>query len=621
MKSQKFIVAFACSASSLLFAAAGRCDPVIPNGAVVTATPAMQAITFSVYLPLQNKADLDALVEDQQNPSSANYHKWLTAAQFSAKYGPTPASVANVTKSLQAQGFTVLGVTGQAVQMSGTAALFAKAFSTSISTVAVNGRSHLLAMKALQVPAALKAEGASLAAFTMLPRMHTRATPTIIASFSPSNRYTPTGGYMYDDLKQAYDYPSYTALDGTGVNVAVVMGNDVLDSDVAAMFNNENFTATTGKPPPAPAHVFIDGGAPFDQADSFESSLDVQQVLGGAPGAKVTLVDLPDLSEAHILDGYNYVVNAADGSGKPFFQLVNSSFGECELFYGAAYNNGNDLSYIINLYNSIFEQGNAEGITFVASSGDSGGLSCPDKTYFTASANGVAPAAASRFVAGVEFPASSPYVTAVGGTNLITTYNPPFLNSAYVSENGDGDPELPYDADGFGDVYGGFWGAGGGVSAYFKRPTYQALVNTGSTFRTTPDVGMQVGGCPYGLSVAPCGPNRSYVLTYDSGIAYGVIGTSVSSPEFVGALALYVERTGGGVGNVNRFLYSKGAAQTAGQGTFYNRNIPGFDGKYTNAVPSTNYNYIVGNGTPRVRSLFDMTDLPAAGAPQTPSNP
>ena len=54
---------------------------------------------------------------------------------------------------------------------------------------------------------------------------------------------------------------------------------------------------------------------------------------------------------------------------------------------------------------------------------------------------------------------------------------------------------------------------------------------------------------------------------------------------------------------------------------FYNRNIPGFDGKYSGSFPSAGYNYITGNGTPKVRSLFGMTALPAAGTPQTPSNP
>ena len=624
MRTMGFLAALVAGGSSLAFAGVTQAATPIPSGAVVTATPPTQAVTFNVYLPIQNKASLDALVTSQQSPSSASYHQWLTPSQFNSRFGPTSTSVANVTKALQGQGFTITGVTGRALQVSGTAAMVARTFAAPLSTVAVNGRSSLLAKTGLQLPAALQAEGASVAAFTGLPRMHMNAAPKTIALASPTNRYSPSGGYWYDDLKQAYDYPSYQALDGTGASAAIVISSDVLNSDIAAMFNHENFTATTGKSPPTPSRVYIDGGAPFDPNSdaSFEASLDVQQVLGGAPGAQVTIVDIPDLSDGSILDGYSYIVNATNSAGKPQYQLVNSSFGECELFYSPVYNGGEDFSYILGYYNDLFEQGNAEGITFVASSGDSGGLECPDTNYVATAINGVAPAAPSRFIPGVEFPASSPYVTSVGGTNLITTYNPPSLNSAYVSENGMGDPELPYDPYGLGvPVYGGFWGAGGGASVYFSKPPYQSLVNTASNFRTTPDVGMQVGGCPGGISISPCGPNRSYVLIYDGGALYGVIGTSVSSPEFVGALALYVEKTGTGIGNANTFLYSQGAAQTAGNGTFYNRYIPGFDGKYTNSFPSTNYNYIVGNGTPQIRSLFGLAAFPAAGTPQTPSNP
>ena len=76
----------------------------------------------------------------------------------------------------------------------------------------------------------------------------------------------------------------------------------------------------------------------------------------------------------------------------------------------------------------------------MASSGDSAGLGCPDTNYVATPVNGVAQTAPSRFLPGIEFPASSPYVTAVGGGNLVTTYSAPSLDSTYVSENGLGDP-------------------------------------------------------------------------------------------------------------------------------------------------------------------------------------
>ena len=111
---------------------------------------------------------------------------------------------------------------------------------------------------------------------------------------------------------------------------------------------------------------------------------------------------------------------------------------------------------------------------------------------------------------------------------------------------------------------------------------------------------------------------------------FAVIGTSVSSPEFVGALALFEQKLGTHhrVGNVNYFLYAAGAIQTLFGGAsapaslqFFHRGIPGFDGAYNGNFPSYNYNYIYGNGSPDVRKLFGLTGYPAAGLPQTASNP
>lgn len=607
-----------------------------------TATPAStaQPVTFSVFLPVQNRAGLQSLLADQVNPTSSSYHKWLTPDQFNTRFGPSASAVASVVASLKAQGFTVLSTSGRAVQVSGTASQVTRAFSTTLMNVqSSTGAAKLVASSSLQLPAPLKSAGAVVPAFSGPPRMHTHAkmvSPLNLAD--PANRASPSGGYFFDDLKQAYGYPSYQAYDGTGASVAVLISSDALDSDIDAVFNagprgyrtrsgpiQENFTGLTGKPAPTIIHQPVDQPRPTITSGLDEASLDVQEVLGGAPGAKVTLVDVPDLSDQSLLDGYSFIVNATKPTGGAQFQLVNSSFGECELFYTAAYNGGVDATYILDAYQQLFEQGNAEGITFVASSGDSGGLSCPDVNYLS-SFYGKQPSAPARFLPGVEFPASSPNVTAVGGGNLVTSYAPPSLNSSYAAENANGDPELPYDPYGVGaNVAGGYWGAGGGTSSIFAKPSYQNLVNTAATTRTVPDVGMQVGGCPGGIAITPCGPNRSYVIVaiqagQAGGGFFGLIGTSVSSPEFVGALALYVQKTGGGVGNVNPYLYAKGAAQTAGAGTGYRRYVPGFDGRYTDKFPAGGYNYLIGNGTPQVAALFGLgTTL--AGTPQTVGNP
>ena len=92
-------------------------------------------------------------------------------------------------------------------------------------------------------------------------------------------------------------------------------------------------------------------------------------------------------------------------------------------------------------------------------------------------------------------------------------------------------------------------------------------------------------------------------------------------------MALAVQYGGGKFGNINPTLYLLGAQQVAAGGAsapsalqYYHMNIYGNDGVYV-TTPTTGYNFITGNGTPHVRALLGMSALPAAGLPQTLSNP
>ena len=167
-----------------------------------------------------------------------------------------------------------------------------------------------------------------------------------------------------------------------------------------------------------------------------------------------------------------------------------------------------DETGVLQTYHEVFMQGNSQGITFVASSGDEAGLECPSVNYFFGAKN-------ATFVPSVSTPADDPNVTAVGGGNLATTHIAGNFASHYVSENADSNPEIPYDIYGFGaNVAHGRWGAGGGTSVVFGVPTYQNwtfFFGNNPSGRILPDVGMQVGGCPGGISQAPCpGPATSW---------------------------------------------------------------------------------------------------------------
>jgi subtilase family serine protease len=643
----------AALSAALLTAAASASGATAP-----TPVPATTTVQFTVYLPLQNQTQMKTLIQSQQTKGSANYHKWLTPAQVATQFGPSATTMAQVKSALTAAGLQVTETHMFSFKVTGTAAQVSKLLQTNLGSIRTStGGTRIVSAGTVTMPAALAAVGAKVPSFAPTQELKVMSS---LKGLAPKNINGPAGGYNFDDMKQAYDYPSYQTmlpdgrrLDGTGVNMAFVMESAPLNSDVAAMFEFSNWTALTGKPAPTFTYIPIDGGGSYGgvgDGGTDEASLDVQMELGGAPGAHVSQVSIPDLTDQHILDAYDYVIgdacNLTTGvcvlpSSTPF-DIVSSSFGGCEQTYLPAYNNGADFTYVLGIYDTLLSIGSLEGVTWLASSGDEAALLCPSNTYLFGNPN-------AKFVLGVSNPSDDPNITSVGGGNLITSYTPGSYASTYVSENGFGDPEIPYDPYGLGtNVSGGYWGAGGGLSVIFAQPAYQTFLNTGSsTARTQPDLGMMVGGCPGGIAKLPCGPNRSYVIVTIGGSRYGFIGTSVSSPEFAGALALLVESLStpnvpgsGRIGIVNYGLYAAGATQIAAGGAsapagdqFYHMNIPGYDGYYT-VTSGQGYNYIYGNGSPDVRNLFGFlhsgyspstaNPFPSsapAGIPRTISNP
>ena len=608
--------------------------------AAPTAVPGSQQVSFSVYLPLQNMAAANALYAAQLNKNSPSYHKWLTPAQVSAQFGPSAATFSAVESALTSAGLQVTGTHMFSVSATGPASAVNKAFQIVLQSVpSSSGGTRYVTQSRVILPTALSKVGAKVPGFAFVPE---KAPEGHVVGQAPANRSGPYGGYNYNDLKEAYDYPSYASLDGTGVSVAIVMSGSARNEDVAAMFNHENFTATTGKTPPTFTYMAIDGGGTFGgvgDGATDEAELDIQMVLGGAPGANVTQLSIPDLSDTHIFDAYEQVIMSGA------YDIVSNSFGLCELFYTAAYNNGYDATGIQGTYDEFYLVGNIEGTTWFVSSGDEGGPGCPQKTiipYFV----GLTGGPKVSWTKGVDSPAISPFATAVGGGNLQTSFTVKgALPSTYVGEAGFGDPEIPYNAYGVGNIYGGYWGAGGGVSTIEPQPDYQMFatngVNTGSsTMRTIPDIGMLVGGCPAGISKQPCHSGDSSVAVVIGapvgsngvGFRFGFIGTSVAAPEMAGATAVALEAYKQAFGPTVRFgnlnaglLYPAGGQQTAAGGAsapaadqFFHMNIPGNDGVYTGGGT---YNYIYGNGSPDVRNLFGLDFLPPAGDPQTPSNP
>lgn len=559
---------------------------------------AAQTVEFDVFLPLKNRSNLDSLVETLNDSASSRYHRWLKPAEFKSQFAPTSDSIAAVRRQLEAYGLTTELASSQRIHVRGNAHAVEQAFATQLKSGTFHdGRKTVAAATPISLPGALVTNKAVVAGLSGFIRMRSHAKRLA----APLNRYSSAGPYWFTDLKQAYQYPSYKVYTGKGVTVGVLMSNAFNPEDMKAYFTHEKLAV------PKISTVNINGGAPYDPNDSTETHLDIQQVGGMAPNAKIILYNLPDLSDANIIDGLQQILddNKAD--------VVNMSFGGAEVFYTPEWNDGEDFTELLGIYDDLFRQGNAQGITFVASSGDQGALPAPPIACFDPNAT----AKCGTMQVSAESPATSPHVTAVGGTNLATTLSATTLDSKYVSEQAYGDP-LAADIFYGTPATGGIWGSGGGDSIYYRKPLFQALVNTGSKYRTVPDLSGHMGGCPVG-AVEPCPESDSSVVVAIDGGLYGVIGTSASAPDFAGLLALKVERYGSRLGNENAEIYALAALQNLGLPLkVYHDNVPGYNGLYTT---KKGYNRVLGNGTVIGVNFLLAPLVPTAGTPQSPSNP
>ena len=572
-----------------------------------------------VKLPLRNAPEIEELTRIQSDPQSLEYHKFLTVSQFRARYAPLPATVKQAVLTLRASGLRVTKIDSQLLHVSAPAANVERAFGIRLGlTRNADGGLEAVADRAPIVPAGLAILNATVVGLTyhIAPRPQLRRLAPI-----GQNRYAPTGQYWFDDLKQAYSYPSYSPFNGKGQTIATVGESDFSDSDAALYFNSELLGGPNGlAPAPKLKHLQL-GGLPFDPSSglSDEANVDTQQSGGSAPGATIVGVNVPSRGQGFL---YGYSVIVDDNT----IDIVSTSYTECELFFTPAYNNGIDETKILKAYHELFLQGNAQGITFVFSSGDDSGLACPEVGYFSAPGNGKV----YKDVAGTSSWSDDPSVTSVGGTNLLTSFIKDKLTSTYIRESAYHDTVLgPIDPYGTGNGIGNaIWGSGGGPSVVFAKPWYQNFVTTGSAMRVDPDISMQMGGCPYEVNdqnqqvPVKCGSDDSASIAFVGGTAYAFIGTSLSAPEFAGLLAV-LEQSQGNVrfGNVNGYIYRLAQTNSIVGGTVFHQGIPGSNGVVQVGPGELGYNQILGVGTPFANDFALLPYAPLAGNPQTPSNP
>ncbi len=492
----------------------------------------------------EQEGELVDLLERQQDAGSPDYHRWLTPDEFGARFGAADEDIRTVREWLEAQGFHVEPVAGgrAAIEFSGTAGQVSRAFHTSIHRYVVAGEDHWANASDPQIPEALAPVVAGVAT---LHNFHARPQSRFVGS-RPDNftGWRPQtdmagGGHALSPADYAVIYnlnPLYQGgITGAGTTIAVVGRSNIHVQDV------QDFRNTFGLPN-HPPQVVLNGSDPgiVSQGEEAEAVLDVTWAGAVARSATVKLVvsqstnsaDGAQLSEIYAIDH-----NIGD--------VLTESFGACEASVTAAQ---------AALIASLAEQAAAQGITYLVSSGDSGASGCADP--------GAASAAGPL---SVNVLASSPYTTAVGGTEFNDMAAPAAFWSA---ANGAGFvsalsyiPEVVWNescaAGQAGCTQPNLYAGGGGASVYFSKPWWQSGVASipADGRRDVPDVSLTAAGHdPYLLCMGgSCsGTSKSF---------YGIAGTSASAPSFAGMMALVDQKSQGRQGLANPTLYRLAAAE------------------------------------------------------------
>lgn len=586
-------------------------------GTVDASTP-LPSMTLYFSRSKQQQADLDALVAAQQNPSSPQYHQWLTPTEFGNRFGVADTDIAKTEAWLESQGFTVNGVSPSrnSITFAGTAATASSAFRAPLHHYSFHGKNHMAPSADLSLPSALSGIVSDVRGMSdFRPRPHVRygngaAFRPNFTSSQTGNRFLTPGdiAVMYD-VKAAWN-AGYT---GTGQTIAIVGQSAVSTADVT------NFQSAIGQTIKAPTVLLVPntGASATYSGDESESDLDLEYASGIAPGATVEFVYVGQNATSSVFDSLTWAIQNRIAS------ILNISYGECEPELGQSQ------------YTSItatLQQAAAQGQTIVSASGDDGSTDC----YVGQSTSQNVTLASEEQLA-VDFPSSSQYVTAVGGTELPAADVASGNNTYFAAASGSDVviSALKYDANEmvWNDnsasqaVNYGLSSGGGGVSIFTPAPAWQTGVPgipPGGAFRLVPDISLDASpnNAPYAYcssdstawgsgQYSSCNTGLRDSSSQDLTVAGG---TSFAAPIFAGMLAIINQAKGyTWQGVVNPTLYILASNPSTYAAAFHDittgNNECGLGATYCSASDAANFAASVGYDQATGLGSVDLNNL------------
>lgn len=606
-------------------------QPAFDSGRMPSNLPLHGVTVYFQRSPAQ-QADLAALIAAQQNPASPLYHQWLTPDQFAARFGMAPADLDKVQSWLQQQGFSIDSVarSRNAIHFSGTVAQVEQAFRTEMHYYTVNGQKNFAPATQLSIPAALSGIVLNVGNLdTFRPRAQYQ--PGNKIGFRPGFTSGQTGNVFFapGDIKTAYDMAPLTGggVTGVGQSIAVLGQSEITVSDI------EHFQSAAGLTVKDPVLVLVPGsGSPaFSAGDEGESDLDLEWSGATATGAEIFLVYVGNNTNYGVFDSATYAVDERIGN------IITLSYGTCEL--------GNTASSLLAL-DATFQQATSQGQTFISSSGDQGSTSC----YGATDTSGNPLPIATQQALAVNYPASSEYVTGVGGTeipkaddNTTTGYftaasgGTDLITSAtkYIPEISWNDDATTGCTTSTGASIGCLSASGGGVSTlYTSKPTWQTGVPgiPNDNKRDVPDVSLYSSpnypGYLYCTSdtsdwapasgSSPAQQNSCNSGFRDSATSYLTVagGTSFAAPIFAGMVAILNQKANyaNGQGLLNPALYSLAANSSTYATAFHDVTTGNNNCLAGSPICSGPVGYTAGVGYDQVTGLGSVDLANLAGA-------
>lgn len=594
----------------------------VPAGAHLTGTHASnQQLTVTLVLQSSKAAQMNTLLTNLYNPSSSQFHHWLTQGQFNRLFAPSASQVASVQHFLQQGGLNITASPSPfLVRASGTTTQIEKVFHTSINNYATaNGQAFFQNDSAVQIPASLSNLVVGVSGLTNTVKVHTSYTTTRQAAqaqgkVTPKYGAGPGGsGLTPSQTSSLYDAAPVYQLGnkgkGKGATLAVFELSAFTPADITT-YEHQFFGTSENVPV---SIINVDGGsinsvcptgdtcnAAPDFSGDIEVDADIETQLAIAPKINRILDYNAPNDNLGITTVNNYFKIASDDLA----DSISTSWGLCEQDLGLGTAEAESVAFM---------QMAAQGQSIFDAAGDTGAFDCLRGSGFSGRA--------------AEDPSTQPFVTSVGGTSFGTfdpgsTLHPAYPTGAETVWNVLDECNANNE-----NACAQLGAGGGGVSSFWPMQSFQhgpgvitslsqkspfcSLATKGQFCREVPDVSANADEfTPYAefctgdpTTNSTCG---SFSASQPAPGWFGIGGTSLSSPVWSGIIALWDSVHGQRFGTASVGLYQLFRSNKSYTTSFHD--ITGLHQTENNNgfFPTTaNYDMATGIGTPRIAGIAE----------------